>query len=89
MTTISVADGASVRTEQTAAIRRVWLRLIPFLFVLYTFNYLDRINIGFAAFSMNKDLALTATTFGLANSIFYPIRSSTSAVSPARSPATC
>ena len=71
MTTISVADGASVKTEQTAAIRRVWLRLIPFLFVLYIFNYLDRINIGFAALSMNKDLALTATTFGLANSIFY------------------
>jgi MFS transporter, ACS family, 4-hydroxyphenylacetate permease len=71
MTTISVADGASVKTEQTAAIRRVWLRLIPFLFALYIFNYLDRINIGFAALSMNKDLALTATTFGLANSIFY------------------
>ena len=71
MTTISVADGASVKTEQAAAIRRVWLRLIPFLFVLYIFNYLDRINIGFAALSMNKDLALTATTFGLANSIFY------------------
>jgi MFS transporter, ACS family, 4-hydroxyphenylacetate permease len=71
MTTISVADGTAVKTEQAAAIRRVWLRLIPFLFVLYIFNYLDRINIGFAALSMNKDLALTATTFGLANSIFY------------------
>jgi MFS transporter, ACS family, 4-hydroxyphenylacetate permease len=71
MTTISVADGASVQTERVAAIRKVWLRLIPFLFVLYIFNYLDRINIGFAALSMNKDLALTATTFGLANSIFY------------------
>ena len=71
MTTISVADGASVQTERGAAIRKVWLRLIPFLFVLYIFNYLDRINIGFAALSMNKDLALTATTFGLANSIFY------------------
>ena len=71
MTTISVADGATVQTERVAAIRKVWLRLIPFLFVLYIFNYLDRINIGFAALSMNKDLALTATAFGLANSIFY------------------
>ena len=71
MTTLSVADGASVQTEQVATIRKVWLRLIPFLFVLYVINYLDRINIGFAALSMNKDLALTATTFGLANSIFY------------------
>ncbi len=71
MTTISVADGTSVQADRTSAIRKVWLRLIPFLFLLYIFNYLDRINIGFAALSMNKDLALTATSFGLANSIFY------------------
>ncbi len=71
MTTISVADGTSVQTDRRSAIRKVWLRLIPFLFVLYIFNYLDRINIGFAALSMNKDLSLTATAFGLANSIFY------------------
>ena len=71
MTTISVADAAPVETDHTATIRKVWLRLIPFLFVLYVFNYLDRINIGFAALSMNKALGLTATTFGLANSIFY------------------
>jgi ACS family 4-hydroxyphenylacetate permease-like MFS transporter len=71
MTTMSVTGEASVATDRTAAIRKVWLRLIPFLFVLYVFNYLDRINIGFAALSMNKALALTATTFGLANSIFY------------------
>ena len=71
MTTISVADAAPVETDHSATIRKVWLRLIPFLFVLYVFNYLDRINIGFAALSMNKALGLTATTFGLANSIFY------------------
>ena len=32
---------------------------------------MDRINIGFASLSMNKDLRLTATQFGLANTIFY------------------
>src|ERR1700709_201914 len=71
MATISVADYASDQSGRNAAIKKVWWRLIPFLFVLYIFNYLDRINIGFAALSMNKDLLLTATTFGLANSIFY------------------
>jgi MFS transporter, ACS family, 4-hydroxyphenylacetate permease len=71
MATISVADYASGQLDRNAAIKKIWWRLIPFLFVLYIFNYLDRINIGFAALSMNKDLALTATTFGLANSIFY------------------
>ena len=58
-------------SEPEAAIRKVSRRIIPFLFVLYVFNYLDRINIGFAALGMNHDLALTATTFGLANTIFY------------------
>ncbi len=71
MTTIVVAGSTSEQGNRDAAIKKVWWRLIPFLFVLYIFNYLDRINIGFAALSMNKDLLLTATTFGLANSIFY------------------
>jgi MFS transporter, ACS family, 4-hydroxyphenylacetate permease len=71
MTTITVADYSSGQMDRDAAIKKVWRRLIPFLFVLYIVNYLDRINIGFAALSMNRDLVLTATTFGLANSIFY------------------
>ncbi|HEY7820503.1 MAG TPA: MFS transporter, partial [Vicinamibacteria bacterium] len=52
-------------------IRKVSRRLIPFLFLLYVFAYLDRINIGFAALAMNRDLGLTATMFGIANTIFY------------------
>ncbi len=54
-----------------SVVRKVFRRLIPFLFLLYVFAYLDRINIGFAALSMNRDLGLTATMFGLANTIFY------------------
>jgi ACS family 4-hydroxyphenylacetate permease-like MFS transporter len=54
-----------------SVIRKVSRRLIPFLFLLYVFSYLDRINIGFAALSMNRDLGLTATMFGIANTIFY------------------
>ncbi len=52
-------------------IRKVSRRLIPFLFLLYVFAYLDRINIGFAALSMNRELGLTATMFGFANTLFY------------------
>jgi ACS family 4-hydroxyphenylacetate permease-like MFS transporter len=54
-----------------SVIRKVSRRLIPFLFLLYVFSYLDRINIGFAALSMNRDLGLTFTMFGVANTIFY------------------
>jgi MFS transporter, ACS family, 4-hydroxyphenylacetate permease len=71
MTIAALGGYAHAQSDRDAAIRKVWWRLIPFLFVLYIFNYLDRINVGFAALSMNQDLKLTATTFGLANSIFY------------------
>ncbi|WP_168213014.1 MULTISPECIES: MFS transporter [unclassified Bradyrhizobium] len=71
MTTIATEHYAVEQLNGGEAIKKVWRRIIPFLFVLYIINYLDRINIGFAALSMNKDLMLTATVFGLANSIFY------------------
>jgi ACS family 4-hydroxyphenylacetate permease-like MFS transporter len=58
-------------SEENAVIGKVFRRLIWFCFALYIVAYLDRINIGYAALTMNKDLALTATMFGLANTIFY------------------
>jgi len=45
--------------------------LIWFLFICYVVSYLDRINIAFAALSMNKQLGLSAAAFGLAGTIFY------------------
>ena len=46
-------------------------RLIPFMVVLYTFAWLDRVNVGFAALTMNRDLAFSPTVFGLGASIFF------------------
>jgi MFS transporter, ACS family, 4-hydroxyphenylacetate permease len=71
MSTIAAADYPVEQAKSEEVIGKVWRRLIPFLFVLYVINYLDRINLGFAALSMNKDLMFSATVFGLANSIFY------------------
>ncbi|HVX78468.1 MAG TPA: MFS transporter [Bradyrhizobium sp.] len=71
MSTIAAADYSVEQAKSEQVIGKVWRRLIPFLFVLYVINYLDRINLGFAALSMNKDLMFSATVFGLANSIFY------------------
>ena len=56
---------------ESRAVRKVSRRLLWFLVLLYAFSYLDRINIGFAALSMNHDLRLTSTQFGAANTIFY------------------
>ena len=52
-------------------IRKCFVRLVWFLCVLHCISYLDRINIGFAALSMNSELGLDATSFGIAGSIFY------------------
>src|ERR1041384_2644612 len=46
-------------------------RLIPFIMLLYVANYLDRVNVGFAALTMNKDLGFSATVYGFAASIFF------------------
>ena len=52
-------------------INKLFRRLIVFLFILFVFSFLDRINIGFAGLTMGKDLGLTSTMFGLAATLFY------------------
>jgi ACS family tartrate transporter-like MFS transporter len=51
--------------------RRVSLRLLPFLFVLFVFNYIDRTNVAIASLQMNSDLGLSATAFGFGVGIFF------------------
>ena len=46
-------------------------KLIPFLMLCYFVAYLDRVNVGFAALTMNKDLALNAEMFGFGAGIFF------------------
>lgn len=53
------------------ALRKVAWRLIPFMGLLYFVAFLDRVNIGFAALTMNADLGLTQSMFGLASGIFF------------------
>lgn len=63
-------EGTSAELERRT-VRRVALRLLPFLGLLYFVNYLDRTNIGFAKLTMSDDLGLTQTAFGLASGIFF------------------
>lgn len=56
---------------QQRVIKKLFRRLIVFLFVLFVFSFLDRINIGFAGLTMGKDIGLTSTMFGLAATLFY------------------
>ena len=51
--------------------RRIAWRLMPFLFVLYVINFLDRMNVGAAALQMPKDLGFSDRTVGLGAGIFF------------------
>src|SRR3954468_10205623 len=51
--------------------RKVSLRLIPFLIICYFVAYLDRTNVGFAALTMRQDLNISATAYGLGAGIFF------------------
>ncbi len=51
--------------------RRIIRRLMPFLFVLYVFNYMNRVNVGYAALQMTGDLGFSNTVFGYGAGIFF------------------
>lgn len=51
--------------------RKISRRLIPFLILLYLLAFLDRVNIGFAALTMNRDLGIGESLFGLAAGMFF------------------
>lgn len=55
--------------EQTR--RRVSLRLMPFIFLLFLVAFLDRVNVGFAALQMTRDLGFTGAVFGFGGGIFF------------------
>lgn len=61
---------AAARIE-AATIRKLRIRLLPFLFVLYVVAFIDRINLSFAALTMNRELAITSEQFGFAAGIFF------------------
>jgi ACS family tartrate transporter-like MFS transporter len=54
-----------------AAAGKVRRRLVPFLFLLYIFAYLDRINVGFASLQMNQALGFSAAVYGFGAGIFF------------------
>ncbi|MGI4831292.1 MAG: MFS transporter, partial [Janthinobacterium lividum] len=46
-------------------------RLIPYIFLLYILAYLDRVNVGFAALEMKRDLHLSDTVYGIGAGVFF------------------
>jgi MFS transporter, ACS family, tartrate transporter len=56
---------------ETRTIAKVRARLVPFLVACFFVAYLDRVNVSFAALTMNQDLGLTASQYGFGAGIFF------------------
>lgn len=74
-TTLPAPPGVAVAHDDSelarATMRRVSLRLLPFLFILYIVNYLDRSNVALAALTMNSELQFSGTIYGFGVSLFF------------------
>jgi MFS transporter, ACS family, tartrate transporter len=72
MATTSISTTGAVKSElETSTIRAISWRLIPFLVLAYFFSYLDRVNLGFAALTMNAELKFSPTVFAWGAGIFF------------------
>jgi ACS family tartrate transporter-like MFS transporter len=56
---------------ETAVFSKCAWRLIPFMGLLYVVNFLDRVNVSFAALTMNRDIGLSAEAYGLGAGMFF------------------
>jgi len=56
---------------QARTLRKISLRIVPFIMLLYFVAFIDRVNVGFAALTMNKDLGFSPTVFGFGAGIFF------------------
>ncbi|RKR36069.1 MFS transporter [Paraburkholderia sp. BL17N1] len=61
----------STRLDDGALYRKIAWRIVPFLFVCYVVNFIDRVNIGFAKLHLLRDLKLDDAAFGIAAGMFF------------------
>ena len=71
MTTVPRPHVTLASDLEAKTVRTLLLRLLPFLFLLYIVNYLDRINVGFAALQMRTQLGFSDKVFGTGFGIFF------------------
>ncbi len=65
---------AGITTERDigkSAMNKAFWRILPLILIAYLFAYMDRVNVSFAASSMNEDLAFSATVYGLGGGLFF------------------
>ncbi len=70
-TAIAPVTESEATALERETMRKVSVRLLPFLFVLYLLNFLDRSNVALAALQMNRDLHFSSSAFGFGAGIFF------------------
>jgi ACS family tartrate transporter-like MFS transporter len=66
-----MARGATSDIIGASAMKKAFWRILPLILVAYLFAYMDRVNVSFAAASMNEDLKFSATVYGLGGGLFF------------------
>jgi ACS family tartrate transporter-like MFS transporter len=69
--TVSATPRNDPDEAEAAVVRTLTWRLVPFLFLLYIVAYLDRINLGFAALQMQRQLAFSDAVYGFGAGVFF------------------
>src|SRR5258708_16802932 len=67
----AVPPAAGLSDVGKRARRRIAYRLLPFVFLLYVVNYIDRVNVSFANLRMITDLGFSDKIYGLGVGMFY------------------
>ncbi len=67
----TAGTGAVPLSTLRSPLSAVSSRLLPFLFLVYVVNFLDRVNVSFAALQMNRELGLSATAYGFGAGVFF------------------
>ena len=68
---VVVTAAAQIEVDTDRTIAKVTRRLVPFLIICFFAAYLDRVNIGFAALTMDKELGFSPQTFGWGAGVFF------------------
>jgi len=70
-TSQSRASMVSTSADLNSIYNKITWRLLPFLFICYVVNYIDRANIGFAKLQFTKDIGISEAAYGLGAGLFY------------------
>src|SRR5882672_10737299 len=67
----TITRPSTIHAVAVRARRRIMRRILPYLFFIYIIAFLDRVNVGYAALEMSKDLRFSAEVYGFGAGIFF------------------